>query len=113
MPFQSAAGSNRSVPRSAAAIESSLLTAAGVLPDFKMPWAASGRVAILTDFSVWPSSAGSLKAPVKSAAENVSAVSSATVLVKSEAAGGSLTALTVMVTAAVAADSWSVESVTA
>ena len=60
VPFQSAAGSNRSVPRSAASIESPALTSASGSSAFKVPWAASGRVTILTDFSLWPS--GSLNA---------------------------------------------------
>ena len=51
-PFQSAAGSKVMVPRSAASIESSWLTAASGSPDFRMPWVVSGRVAILTDFRV-------------------------------------------------------------
>ena len=74
VPFQFATGSNTSVPRSAAGIESSALRAVSGLPDFSAPWAVSGRVTILTDFSVWPS--GSLNAPVKSVAANVSVVSS-------------------------------------
>ena len=110
MPFQSAAGSNTSVPRSAAAIESPALTAAGVLPDFSVPCALSGREAIFTDFSVWPS--GSLNAPLKSVAAKVSVVSSSVLLLMADAVGGSFTALTVMVTVAVAADSPSWESVT-
>ena len=110
VPCQSATGSNTSVPRSAAAIEPSLLTAAGVLPDFSVPCTLSGRVAIFTDFSVWPS--GSLNAPVKSVAANVSVVSSSVLLLMADAVGGSFTALTVMVTVAVAADSPSWESVT-
>ena len=111
VPFQFATGSNTSVPRSAATIASSVLTAASGLPAFRVPWAVSGREAIFTDFSVWPSS-GSLNASVKSLATKVSAVSSSVLLLMAEAVGASFTALTVMVTVAASADSPSWESVT-
>ena len=57
LPFQLAAGTNVIVPRSAASIESPALTSASGSSAFSVPWAASGRVTIVTDFSVRPSGA--------------------------------------------------------
>ena len=108
-PFQSAAGSNRSVPRSAAAIVSPALTAASGSPAFSAPCAAFGSVTICTAFSVCPSA--SLNAPLKSACANSSVVSSSTVLLKSDAVGASSTQLT-LILAVAAADSASDRSTT-
>ena len=110
VPCQSATGSNTSVPRSAAAIASPAPTAAGVVPDFSVPCALSGRLTTFTAFRLSPAS-GSLNAPSKLAAVNVSAVSSAVLTFSAFAAGASATALTVTVTVA-AADSASDPSTT-
>ena len=97
---------NFSVPSDPCAI--SWFTVTAVPFSASAPCSASGRLVTCTAFRL--SSSASVYTPSKSAAANVSAVSSAVLLFSADAAGASATAVTVIVAAAVAdsASAWSV-----
>ena len=107
-PLQSATGVNVSVPRSSFTIFWFVATAVPSSANF--PCAASGTLTAFTAFRLSPVSS-SLNTPSKSAAVNVSAVSSSVLTDSAFAVGGSFAAFTVTVAVA-AADSASDPSTT-